>query len=201
MKLSELHINSKNPRTSKNDRFNKLPYINKEPGEYKITLNSGEIFYAHDVKEKYDYNEYILVLKNMSKYVGNTVSAATINPEMDAYSVLMWHLFPDYLNKNKYKDKKQKYKHLYIMRNTNGFIKIGVSNNPKMRIYDLKLEFEGDFEIVKVYRNKGYLENEIHKILSKYKYCVYNKKRKRYSRECFEDRSEVTELCMEMCEN
>jgi len=175
-----------------------LPYLSqKEKSGLKIVIHPGHVFYAHNILSEYRYDERLMVIKNFAQYFN---SIKNPSPEQDAYSVLLWHLFTDYLNaynfrwirKIKYNQKSPK--HLYILRNDEGFIKIGVTSNIDSRIIDLKYEFDGNFKIIKIYPFMGKMEHNLHSRLMNYLKPI-KRRHGGLSQECFEDCKEVIEVC------
>lgn len=178
-----------------------LPYLSKtQQSRLKIVTNSGDVFYAHNILPEYRYDERIAVFKNWGKYFK---SINEPSPEQDAYCVLLWHLFPDFLNAynfnwvRKSKSKQPKKKHLYILQNNKGFIKVGVASNIDMRLVDLKYEFEGEFKILKIYQFMSNMEGYVHGKLMDYIKPIH-KRHGGISQECFEDCKEVLDVCMNL---
>ena len=170
----------------------------------KIRIDNGDVLYATNVKREYRYNERTEVIRNMRAYMKGVEDISTPNPELQAYCILLWHLFGDYLNaysfdwanpKNKGNGKS---KHLYILRNSLGFIKVGIAGNVKVRVVDLKFEFDGEWEILKVYNNAGKIESTLHRRLAEYTFPVKKKYTGKYSRECFLDCPEVLSACLNL---
>lgn len=187
-----------------------LPYIDKEPSNIKITLKTGEIFYAHNVQENYSYAERREVICNAATYFKDAYPTSTgiyMPPILHAYYELLWYLFADYLNAynfrwvSPYASKKKSNRHLYVLRNSNGFIKVGVASNVNVRIVDLAFEFDGEWEIIKIYYNQGHREKEAHGKLMEYIHPVLKKHTNKFSTECFSDCPEVLEICMNLCDN
>lgn len=171
-----------------------IPYLSRtKESAFKIVTLSGDVFFAHNVLDYYRHDQRREVIKSYSKYFADLKNPS---PEQDAYSVLLWELFPEYLKAYNFywlkpnKSKNKNPKHLYILRNSLGFIKIGVANNIKTRLIDLKYEFDGEFEIIQTHKFRGNLERNIHGKLMEYIKPVY-KKNGKLSVECFEDCEEV----------
>lgn len=185
----------------------KLPYISKDPGELKITLDTGEVFYAHDLQESYSFVERREVIKNTATYFKDAYPTSTgiyMPPILHAYYELLWYLFRDYINAynfrwvNPFCSNKKSKKHLYVLRNSNGFIKVGIASNIQCRIVDLAFEFDGTWEVLKVYYNQGHKEKESHGKLMEYIHPVVKKNTNKFSTECFSDCPEVMEICMNL---
>lgn len=173
-----------------------LPVLSKEKSDLKIVTISGEIFYAHNVQKEYRYDQRLKVIQGFSRYFK---SLSNPPPIQDAYSVLLWHLFSDFLNAYSFKwattKKKPNEKHLYILRNSAGFIKVGISSNVKARIVDLSYEWGGKWEIIKIYHNMGSMERYLHQKLADYTYPIRHRETNKWGRECFVDCPEVLEIC------
>ena len=168
--------------------------ISKIPSNYKIILPCGDIFYAHNVKNSYSFYERKKEIENFKNYF---YSLNKPNKIQIAYQTILWHLFADYLNGFSFSRKVSKNKDLYILRNSKGFIKVGVSKNINTRLVDLKYEFDGDWEVIKIHINKGHLEQSlIYKLAEYYKPIV--KQNGKLSRECFEDCDEVLSNCIDL---
>lgn len=174
-----------------------LPHISStEKSDIKIITNCGSVFYAHGLKESYSYIERKKVVSGLSAYIG---TPKVNSLKGDAYCVLLWSLFGDYLRAYNFDyirtglEKGKSKKHLYAFRNSNGFIKIGVSKNIDVRLVDLKYEFDGDFHVLKVSEFSGQKERSLHRILSNHAVGV-KKRCGNYSRECFEDCEEVLSI-------
>ena len=173
-----------------------LPYLSNIPSKLKIITNSGHVFYAHNVKSGYRYDERLSVIKNAKNYFS---SINNPTPQQDAYFSLLWHLFEDFLNAFNFnwirstKSSIKNPKDLYIIRNSQGFIKIGIASNVNARLIDLKYEFGGEFEVIKIIKQGQYLEKALHKKLRDYTFPIMHKHTKRYSTECFNDCKEVNE--------
>ena len=173
-----------------------LPQINNQPSQYKIHTKSGEVFYAHNVLSDYNFIERRHVIQNLSKHMA---SIKNPTPKQDAYCVLMWHLFTDYLTAYNFswvrdptkRDKTKHKKDLYLIRNSKGFLKIGITKQINVRLIDLKHEFEGDWELVYLSNQMGYKEKEIHRALASYIFPVRKRHTNAFSTECFEDCQEV----------
>jgi hypothetical protein len=178
------------------------PVITKEISHLKIVTISGEIFYAHGVQPEYRYDQRIEVIRGFAKYF---TSLRNPTPIQDAYSTLLWHLFPDFIKSYSFnwspslcKKSNGKKRHLYVLRNSQGFIKVGVTSNVKVRIIDLKYEWGGEWEILKVYHNFGSMENYLLDKLMPYLYRIQHRHTKKFSTECFIDCPEVLNTCLNL---
>lgn len=200
-------MENRNEIDRKVSKQNILPYLSNIPSEFKITTNSGHVFYAHNVKSEYRYDERMSVISNAKNYF-TSINRPT--PEQDAYFVLLWHLFNDYLNAYNFywlrgnKKKSKKPKDLYILRNSQGFIKIGISSNVKARLVDLRYEWGGEFKIIKVIKNGQHLEKILHQKLIDFIFPIKHRHTKQFSSECFIDCKEVNEILSELvvtCQN
>lgn len=83
--------------------------------------------------------------------------------------------------------------HLYVVKNSNGFIKVGVANNLSKRLSDLKKEFAGEWEVIFSSLNDGHIEKSVHAALRDYKISI-QKKNGRTSNECFRNSNEVLKI-------
>lgn len=179
-----------------------LPIISNKPGGLKIVTANGSVRYAHNIQAEYRYDERLKVIQGFSRYF---TSPYDPSPEQDAYSVLLWHLFKDFLSAYSfkwaavrgYKDKPNK-RHLYILRNSQGFIKVGITNNVKIRMFDLVYEWGGEWEILKIYYNLGAMEKQLHEKLASYTFPIRHRYTKRFSTECFIDCPEVLNTCLNL---
>ena len=195
-------MNKQNTTFSEKD-IDLLPIINIQPSNYKIVTIDGSVFYAHNIKSEYRYDQRIKVITGIRFYF-NSINEPT--PIQDAYSTLLWYLFGEYINAfsfryaNYYdetKPKKRK-KDLYVISNSQGFIKVRVSNNVKARIVDLKYEFGGEWEILKVYKNKSNKEKLVHSMLADYFFPIRHNHTGKYSTECFVDCEYVRSTCQNL---
>jgi hypothetical protein len=180
--------------------LNTLPFISKAVSDTKIVTNSGDIFYAHNLKPEYRFDERKAALRSFRTYF---TSINNPSPEQDAYAALMWHLFPDFLNAYNFnyvrpENKADKHKHLYILLNSKGFIKVGIAGNVEARLVDLKYEFEGDWTILKVYPSMGNLEKYVHERLMEFIHPVKKRHTNKYSTECFTDCEAVRSVCLNL---
>lgn len=80
--------------------------------------------------------------------------------------------------------------HLYFMQNEKGWIKIGRSNNPELRKYDLEFETGFKIEILAVVRKQGHAEIELHKRYKSQRVTFYNALNQK-CREWFEPSAEL----------
>ena len=177
----------------------KLPILHESKPEVSfvsIMTDCGKRFYATNLQNEYRYDERRAVICNFGKQIDDLNNPC---PKAKAYSVLLWHLFEDFLNANTFSNKslneKSNYKgDIYVLRNSLGFIKIGRTKNIGVRLVDLKYEFEGDFEIIKTYQGMGHKECEILNALYKYKYPVIKRWTNKFSVECFQDSKMVLQI-------
>jgi len=181
----------------------KLPFISKEKSNFKIITNSGHVFYVHNLQDEYRYDERIKVIQNFKSYFS---SISNPTPEQDAYCVLLWSLFSEFLNAYNFNwirssNTNHSKKDLYILRNSNGFIKIGVASNVNIRIVDLKYEFGGEWEIIKIFKGLAKYEKLLHGKLANYIYPIKHRHTGKYSNECFNDCEEVLSACLNLSNN
>lgn len=177
-----------------------IPVISKTPSSLKIVTACGHTFYAHNVKAEYRYDERIKVISNLQKYF---TSINNPTPEQDAYVILLWHLFKDFLDAYNFSwlknwSSKPSNRSLYILRNSQGFIKVGIAANVSARIVDLKYEFGGEWEVIKVYKGMANHEKSLHQKLLDYTYPIKNRHTGKYSQECFVDCNEVLAACLNL---
>lgn len=187
MKISEIKLNKKNPRL-----INQLPIINEIESNYKIVLDNGKTYYAHNIKSNYNYNERIEIIKNFKEYFQT--------PKQQAYEIMLWNLFEEFLNAYSFAFVDKIYKNfgknkdLYVLRNSLGFIKVGVAKNVQKRIIGLKSVFGGDWSVIKIYKGLGTQEGHLHAKLMNYLYPIKKKYTNEYSSECFIDCEEVLNI-------
>lgn len=189
MKINEIKLNKANPRLI---NMLDLPYINEIESNYKIVLDSGQIYYAHNIKSNYNYNERIEIIRNFKNYFQT--------PKQQAYETMLWDLFEEFLNAysfafvDKMYKKFGKNKDLYVLRNSLGFIKVGVAKNVNQRIKGLKSVFGGEWTLLKLYKDKGTQEGFLHSKLMNYVFPIKKNYTNEYSSECFIDCSEVLNI-------
>lgn len=88
--------------------------------------------------------------------------------------------------------------HLYVVKNSNGFIKVGVANNLSQRLADLKKEFTGEWKVVFSSLNNGHIEKSIHAALAEHKLSI-QKKNGKISHECFKSSDAVLKTIKSIC--
>ena len=183
---------------AKNNNYN-LPILHESKPEQpfvSIMTDCGKRFYATNLQNEYRYYERMAVIMNCSNYLNDLSNPY---PKNKAYYVLLWHLFGDYLDAYRLpgisSNIKSNYKgDIYIIRNSLGFIKIGRTKNIAIRLIDLKYEFDGNFQIIKIYKGMGHKESEILNALSKYQYPVIKRWTNKFSVECFEDNEKILQI-------
>lgn len=176
-----------------------IPILHEnKPKEAFISIKTdcGKRFYATNIQNQYRYDERMVVISNLGKYVDSLNNPC---PKAKAYSVLLWHLFRDFLNaytfSNRLSNGNSNYKgDIYVLRNSLGFIKIGRTKNIGIRLIDLRYEFDGNFEIVKIYNSMGYMENKVLIALQNYQYPVIKRWTNKFSIECFKDTEAVFKI-------
>lgn len=177
----------------------KLPILHesKPKGAFvSIITDCGKRFYATNLQNEYRYDERMAVIMNCSNYVNDLSNPY---PKNKAYYVLLWHLFGDYLDAYRLPDIssniKSNYKgDIYVIRNSLGFIKVGRTKNIGIRLIDLKYEFDGNFQLIKIYEGMGYKEAQVINSLEKYQYPVVKRWTNKFSMECFQDNKMVLQI-------
>lgn len=182
-----------------------IPYLSQtEQSSFRIITIEGHIFWVHNIKESYNYLERREVIRHFSNHCD---SMSHSSPRQDAYSIMLWMLFEDYLNGNadfprfKQMSREEKMKRtLYVLRHSNGFIKVGIASDIDKRLVDLNKSFGGHFEVLALYPEMSFYEQILIYDLSSY-YKPIRQKRDVLSRECFEDCKEVLDVCLNLKNN
>ena len=168
---------------------------------------SGRVFTFENIPSEFSYKTRMEFIQEHGGKAATLYFEKRDMEKSNAHSSLLWDLFEDYLNAYNFnyvsrycsnRKPKVNYSHLYILKNSNGFIKVGKTKNVKTRIIDLGFEFDGKWEIIKILYGRGYMESIFHEKLMSYIIPIRKKHTNKFSSECFENNKEVLKICQNL---
>lgn len=153
------------------------------------------IIYFTNVRDSYRNDQRKHFIRGLRFYYQRYGASS---PEFQAYLQLVYHMFGDYIDAigslGSTGRKATRPRHLYILRNSKGFIKIGITSNLIARLYDFTHEFEGTFEVIRFVENAAILEQDLLTTLEDYSVPIQKRDGIKVSTECVADLPEVIEI-------
>lgn len=120
-----------------------------------VVLHSGERIAAPFLKDKYTVSE----AKDELKKIGPKLIDTMGNDREHSF----WSVVGNHIIDSSRIEKNRIGEHLYFMQNEKGLIKIGRSNNPKLRKLDIEFEMGYRIKILAIVRKAGHKEIELHR--------------------------------------